>query len=83
MTLIAIIKSMWSFYPSILLVIGAECMRCENIMSRFHSFSWNGHDPDRICIPVLVHGKYVLLQQIHLIPVKCTHTVNSLFSLAA
>ena len=36
------IKQMWLFHPSILSVIGAECMRCENVvLSKFLFFSWN------------------------------------------
>ena len=39
---IHIIRSMWLFYPSLLPVISAEFMRCENVaLSIFPSFSWN------------------------------------------
>ena len=35
-------RSMWLFHPSILPVIGTECMRFENVaLSKFLFFSWN------------------------------------------
>ena len=42
LVLVAFIRSIWLFCPTILPVIGAERMCYENvIISKFHSFSWN------------------------------------------
>ena len=50
--LFPIIMSMWPLYLSILAVLGAECMCCENVfISKFHSFSCNCV---RVCVCVCV-----------------------------